>query len=169
MLPPSRQHPPRQAPIRYRTAGNVPGPDANLVPLPERRQDRRKSIRVVREVRVHLDHRLVALVEAPFEAVPVGAAQAELAGTRQHLDTAVSHAELGRDLGRAVGAVVVDDEDRRIRERLAHTLEDVLDCGSFIESRQHDQTARMSLWQTVTGRLHSQRSVDRDGVDRAVE
>ncbi len=143
----ARQQPARQAPVRYRTAWNIPRPDAHLVSLAERRYDCGKGIGIVREVRVHLDHRLVASLEAPPEPVPIGAAKAQLAGPGQDVHAAEPLTDLRGDLGRPVRAVVVDDEDRRVRERLADTIEDVLDCGSFIESRQHNENAHpCSLW-----------------------
>ena len=49
-------------------------------------------------------------------------------------------------LRRAVRAAVVDDEDGRVRESFADALEDVLDVGSFVVGRKHDEYAhRCSL------------------------
>ena len=142
-----RQQPARQAPIRYRTAGDIARPDAHLVSLAEGRHDRGQGVRIVGEVRIHLDHRLVAALEAPPEPVPIGAAEAHLGGPGQDVHTGEPLCVVRHDLGRTVRAVVVDDEDRRLRQCLADPIEDVLDCGSFIESRQHNENAHpCSLW-----------------------
>jgi hypothetical protein len=64
----------------------------------------------VREVRVHDDHERAG---AKVEAVDVGRAEAELACARLEDDLvlAVRLCELVRNLLRAVGARVVDDDD----------------------------------------------------------
>ncbi len=67
--------------------------------------------RVVGEVGVHLHQRLVALGQAELEALPVGAAEPGLGRPAQHLDAAQLVGQGLGQIGRAVGAVVVDHED----------------------------------------------------------
>ena len=107
---------------------------------------RGEGVGIVGEIRVHLDEGLVAALEAPGETVPIGAAEPELGGPRQDVQLTQPLREVCGYLGRPVRAAVVDDEDPRIRQGLADSFEDALDCGSFVEGRQHNEDAhRRSL------------------------
>ena len=66
---------------------------------------------LVRAVGVHLHEDVVAGVEAPLEAGDVRRAQAGLARPVQDVDLAVLGGDAVRQLPRAVGAVVVDNQD----------------------------------------------------------
>ena len=82
-------------------------------------QQGRERRGVVGQVGVHLDEPVVAAVEAHAEAVAVGVAEAVLLRAHEHVDLAELGAGGPGEVGGAVGAVVVDDEDvdRRARRR----------------------------------------------------
>src|SRR5579875_3906280 len=73
-VPSSRDQPSREAPVRDRAARDVAGADDDVLASLERCHDRGEGSGVVGEVRVHLHEDVVAPLEAPAEAVPVGAA-----------------------------------------------------------------------------------------------
>ena len=112
-------------PARDGAAGHVARADGQVGAVLDRVDQRRQHGRVVLEVGVHLDEDVVALLEAPGEAGPVGRAEPGLLGAAQDVDRAVLGAPLLGQVGGAVGAAVVDDEDARRGGVLPDQVEDV--------------------------------------------
>ena len=102
---------PAHRPVHGAAAGHVPRADREICSLSDRRQQGRDHLRVVRQIGVHLDEDVVAPVEPPGESGPVGGAQARGLGAAQHADAAELTCERFGEIGGAVGAGVVDDED----------------------------------------------------------
>ena len=150
---PSRQQAAVPRPVGGGAAGHVARPDHGIRAGVDQGEHLGEHRRVVGEVDVHRDDDVVALVEGDGEAVAVGAAEALLARTPQQLDLA----ELGRRLlderGRAVGAVVVDDEHVGVGQRPAHGGEQHRHVLALVVRRQHDDDAVRATPAQATDRL----------------
>ena len=94
----------------------------------------------MRQVGVHLDQYLVAALESPAEAVAVRGAEAHRAEAPEHRD--VGRMSLRRGLGEiggAVGAAVVDDEQLRIGYRDPDVPQHRIDVVAFVVGGEDDE------------------------------
>ena len=93
----------------------------------------------VRPVGVHLDERVVALLERPGEPVEVGRAQTLLAGAVEDVDLVVGLGQLVGELAGAVGRVVVEDADVDLGDGTPDPLEDRREVLALVVGRdEHD-------------------------------
>jgi hypothetical protein len=99
-------------PAGNRTTGHVARADREIDPFGLDGADQlRQHRRVVGQVGVHLDEHVVAPLEPPSEARPVGRTKAGLGRSAQHLDRAEAGGGSLGEVGRAVGAAIVDHQD----------------------------------------------------------
>ena len=102
-------------------------------------EEARQVLRVVREIRVHLEHEAVVVFQRPGEAGEVGASQAVLRLPMQDVHARIAGGEF---VGHRTGAVrrsVVDDEDverRVLRQDRRNDLRQVL---ALVVRRYNDQ------------------------------
>jgi hypothetical protein len=93
----------------------------------------------VGEIAVHLHQYVVAAAQPLDETVPVGRAQAQLASPHQNVDPAKVGASGLSDLGRAVGAGVVDDQDVGRRHGHPQPPKNFGDVVGFVVGRENDE------------------------------
>ena len=98
-------------------------------------QQPRQVLRLVRAVRVHLDHGLVTVVQGPAESGSVGHAETLLAIPVQDVDLVMELGQLVADLAGPVRTVVVDDQDLGFGCRRERALDDRLDVLGFVVGR----------------------------------
>ena len=72
---------------------------------------------VVLKIGIHFDQGVPSALETPGEACPVGAAEPRLGRPSQDVDVAQLCAQFLRQIGGAVGATVVHDEDPGVGQR----------------------------------------------------
>ena len=133
-----------QRPGDRRPAGHVSRPDHRIGPRAERGEQCGDRRRVVGEVDVHRDDRLVALVEGHGEPLPVGAAETLLARSAQELDLAELGGRLFDEGRRAVWAVVVDDQQIGVGDARPHRGEQARHVLGLVVRRQDDDRAHGS-------------------------
>ena len=136
-IPSPGDEPARQRPVAQRSAGDVARPDRDICRL-ERLEQGRESLRRVRQVGVHLDDGVVPGVERPREAGPVRRTEALLPRAAQQVHAVPVHRVGPHQIGGAVGAVVVDDQDVAVA-RCEHSVEQGPDVACFAVGRGHDE------------------------------
>ncbi len=115
---------PADAPSVHAAAGDVARADDHVGAIVQGAHEVGEVLGIVREVRVHLEEALVPLGEALREAVHVRRSEPELAGAVHHADAAVARGDLVGELARAVGRVVVDDENVRLRRGCSYLVQE---------------------------------------------
>ena len=95
--------------------------------------------RVVGEIGVHFDHEVEAVRETVTEPVAVRRAATRLGRTPHDLHLSDLGTDPGRDVGRAVGARVVDHEDVGRRHGGAQPLQHLGDVVGLVERRKNHQ------------------------------
>ena len=103
-------------------------------------------MRVVREVAVHLEHELGAVVERASEPGEIRRPEPFLARPVEHVDVAELGCELVRHRSGAVGRAVVDHEHARaFREHAAERAQHRLDVLALVVGRQADGRAHRRI------------------------
>ena len=136
---PARQRAPVPRPVRRRATRDVAGADHEVGAVFDLLHEPGQDCGVVREVGVDLDHQLVPALDADREARPVRLAETLLRRPVQHVDLSELLAHLLGELGGAVGAPVVDDEDVCLRQRGPRPTEELLDVDRFVVGGRDDQ------------------------------
>src|SRR5207302_7101780 len=98
--------------------------------------------RIVRQVSVDLDDDVVTTFEPYRESGAYGVADADLARPAQHLDVPEPRADLVGEIGRAVGTVVVDDEDVGVGRGRARAVQELDDVLRLLVRGSHDERSR---------------------------
>ena len=93
----------------------------------------------MREVGVHLEEAVVALLQALLECLHVGRAQAELARPVHHLDVIVLARDRVGDRAGPVGRVVIDDHQVRFGERGTHRVDEARQVVLLVVSGGDDE------------------------------
>jgi hypothetical protein len=96
----------------------------------------------VREVRVHLDERLVVAFERPAIAGDVGGSQTHLPRAMHRVDALVPAGQLVDDAPGPVRRVVVHDQHVRRGHRGVDLREQLRDVLGLVVGRNDDQAAR---------------------------
>ena len=131
-------------PVDHVDALAVARPDGQVGPIDlAGLEQARQVLGVVRKVRVHLKNILVVLLEGPLEAVDVGGTQAQLAlALVEVYASRMLSLHLAHQVGRAVGRIVVDDEQVEGFRQCNHSLDDGLDVLAFLVGGYDDQSMR---------------------------
>jgi hypothetical protein len=129
---------PLPAPVDRPPAGHVPGPD-HQVGAGQPVQQRRQPVRRVRQVGVHLDQRVIAPLQPPGEPGPVGRPQPLLARPLQQLHPGLVLAAPLHQLGRPVGAAVVDHQHVHPRVGQQHPVQHLDHRVGLVVGRNHHQ------------------------------
>ncbi len=66
---------------------------------------------IVREIGVHLEDEVVALLDGVMEASDIRGSQAHLAGAMQHVNGAIARGQFVGDFAGAIGRIIVDDKE----------------------------------------------------------
>ena len=104
-------------------------------------------VRIVREIGIHLEDVVIAVVQGPFEAGQVGRAQPLLPTPfKQVQPLREFRLQPFHDAGRPVGRAVVDDEDLEIPGQGKHLPRNGFDVLLLVVSRDDDDF-------TVHGRI----------------
>ena len=121
-------------------AVDVPGPDREIGTPLHRVDQHREVAGIVREVGVHLDERLVARGQTVLEAELVRGTEPGRPGAPDDRDvTRRRRGEAVDDLGGAVVAAVVDDEDVGRRDRALDAAQHGGDVRRLVESGDDDE------------------------------
>ncbi len=126
-------------PVGDLPALHVARPDGDVVALAQGLHERRQRTRIVGEVGVHLDEHVVAVLHAPDEPGPVGAAQTGLAGAGDEMDVGQFGRHALDDVAGPVGAPVVDDQHPGFGQRFGDAVQDPLDVLGLVICRNDDQ------------------------------
>ena len=109
-------------PVLGLAAGNVTRTNSQVSARLHGTNQRRKLLRLVRAVSVHLNQNVVACLKAPIEASEVCAAQAVLNGAVQNVNLGILSRQLISNLAGAVGAVIIHHENVHLGSCLTKTL-----------------------------------------------
>ncbi len=126
-------------PVGDRPALDVAGADGDVEALLERRHQRGQRGGVVGEVGVDLDEGVVAALEAPGEARPVGAPQPGLGGAGEQVHVGQLGGDRLHEVGRAVGTPVVDHQHAGTGQALVDPVQHPLDVLRLVVGRDDHQ------------------------------
>ena len=139
---PSGQIPsiPRPA-IWKRATGHVAGPDGDVGTGIEWSDQIGKRVRIVLEVGIHLNERVVTVLDPPAKPGPVGGPEARLRPASKHLDSITSQLGSRRDrkVGGSIRAPIVHDKQGCGRHRDADAFDYRRDVLRFVVGGQHHQ------------------------------
>src|SRR5260221_2501780 len=117
----------QRRPVGRAAPSNVARANHQVRPL-ARLEEVRQIARIVRKVGIHLEDQIVAVRDGILEAFDVGGAEAELAGTMQHVYLWLPRTERVDDLSGAVWRVIVYDQQVGCR----HEAQNILDQADDI-------------------------------------
>ena len=135
-----RQRAAQEVPTRQAVALHVPGRHRDGVALGRFQQPAHVG-RLVGEIAVHRQQRLVAVLVGVADAVLVGAADAELAGPVHGADVGKLLREPVDDRPRAVGRAVVAKHEVRAEVERAEFAAHALDVLGFVVGRDEEECA----------------------------
>jgi hypothetical protein len=119
-------------PVGDDATGNVAGAHHYLAPVDQGADEVGQRLGLVGQVGVHLHTGIEPVVEAPSEAGPVGATEPGLVVAAEELDVADLLAQRLGDLGRAVGAAVIDHQHRGRRDGVPDPPQDAVDVLGLV-------------------------------------
>lgn len=124
-----------------RAAGHVSRTDGHVGAAVQGGDEVGQRARIVLEVRVHLDERVVSAIEAPTKSGLVGRAETALGGAAEHEDPVGADLRADRlgHIRSSVRARVVDHHHRRPGEDATDVLDDCADVPGLVEGGQHNQ------------------------------
>src|SRR5262249_18146931 len=136
--PSHRDQEPAELPVHDRDAVHVPAARNEVVDRQGVHHDGQIP-RVVREVRVHLDERLVVALDGPAIARDVRGPKTHLGRAMHDVNALVATGDRIDDATGAVRRIVVHDEHVRRGERAMDLREELLDVLGFVVGRNDDQ------------------------------